>query len=288
MDVIAPIIVSGLILGSIYALMASGLSLVWTTLGIFNFSHGVFMMIGAYVAWTLGTYAGLSSVPIIPVIAGVVVLAILGALVELLLLRPFYGRKNLIMLTVITTLSGMIFLQNAALIGWGPRVKQLPVLVSGQVSILGIVVSAHEALIMVASPLIIVGVWLWLRFTTSGRAVRAVSQNHESAQLLGMNVSALYMVSFSLSAALAGLAGILLGSIRFITPDMGSEPLVKALIVTIFGGLGSMLGTVLGAYVIGLLEACSNYFVGLYWTPVILFVVMIVTLMIRPRGLFAR
>lgn len=287
MEAVAPIVVSGLILGSIYALMASGLSLVWTTLGIFNFSHGVLMMLGAYVAWTIGAYLGLSALPLIPLIAAVVILAGLGALIELVLLRPFYGRKNLVMLTVITTLSGMIFLQNAALIGWGPRVKQLPLLMPGQVSILGIVVSVHEALIMVISPLIIVLVWLWLRFTRTGRAVRAVSQNHESAQLLGMNVSALYMTSFALSAGLAALAGVLLGSIRFISPDMGSEPLVKALIVTIFGGLGSMIGTVLGAYIIGLLEACSNYFVGLYWTPVLLFLVMIVTLMIRPRGLFA-
>ncbi len=129
---------------------------------------------------------------------------------------------------------------------------------------------------------------LLLQHTRAGRAIRAVGQNQDAAQLLGMNVSALYMSAFGLSAVLASVAGILLGSIRFLSPGMGGEPLTKALIVMIFGGLGSMLGTVIGAYVIGLLEATSNYVVGLYWTPAILFGVMIVTLMIRPSGLFGK
>ena len=96
------------------------------------------------------------------------------------------------------------------------------------------------------------------------------------------------MTAFGLSALLAAVAGVLLGSIRFLSPGMGGEPLTKALVVAIFGGLGSILGTVVGAYVIGLVEAFSNYVIGLYWAPAVLFGVMIVTLMIRPSGLFGR
>jgi branched-chain amino acid transport system permease protein len=246
------------------------------------------MMLGAYAAWTLGTEFGLNDHPFVAMLGAVALLVAIGSLIEVALLRPFYGKKNLVMLTVITTLACLIFIQNAALIGWGPRTKQLPLLLPGETSLLGVVISAQEALIIVAAPLIVFCLWLWLRFTRSGRAIRAVSQNHETAQLLGMNVSALYMIAFAVSAGLAAVAGVLLGSIRFLSPDMGSEPLVKALIVTIFGGLGSILGTVGGAYAIGLLEAFSTYFVGLYWTPVILFAVMILTLMVRPRGLFSR
>jgi branched-chain amino acid transport system permease protein len=154
--------------------------------------------------------------------------------------------------------------------------------------VIGVTISAQEAIIMVVSPLLILAIWLWLRLSRTGRAIRAVGQNHDAAQLLGMNVSALYMTAFGLSAVLAAIAGVLLGSIRFVSPGMGGEPLTKALIVAIFGGLGSVAGTVLGAYVIGLLEAVSNFFVGLYWTPAILFVVMIATLMIRPSGLFGK
>ncbi len=285
---LASVLVSGLILGSIYALVASGLSLVWTTLGIFNFAHGAFMMLGAYVAWTIGAQEGLGLGPTLGIVAAAVLAAALGCVVELLLLRPFYPRQNLVMLTVITTLSGMIFMENAALLTWGPRIKQLQPLATGNIDVLGVTISAQEGLILVVSPLLIFGLWLWLRFSRIGRAIRAVGQNQEAAQLLGMNVSALHMTAFGLSALLAAVAGVLLGSIRFLSPGMGGEPLTKALIVTIFGGLGSVLGTVVGAYAIGLLEAFSNYMVGLYWAPAILFLLMIVTLMIRPSGLFGR
>jgi branched-chain amino acid transport system permease protein len=284
----ASVLVSGLILGSIYALMASGLSLVWTTLGIFNFAHGAFMMLGAYAAWTIGAQEGLGLGPTLGVVAAAVLLAALGCVVELLLLRPFYARQNLVMLTVITTLSGMIFMENSALLTWGPRIKQLQPLATGNIDVLGVTISAQEGLIMVVSPLLLLGLWLWLRFSRIGRAIRAVGQNQEAAQLLGMNVSALYMTAFGLSALLAAVAGVLLGSIRFLSPGMGGEPLTKALIVAIFGGLGSIFGTVVGAYAIGLLEAFSNYMIGLYWAPAILFLVMIGTLMIRPSGLFGR
>jgi branched-chain amino acid transport system permease protein len=287
-DQLASVVVSGLILGSIYALMASGLSVVWSTLGIFNFAHGAFMMLGAYIAWTVGTQEALGLGPTLGLVAAAVVLAALGCLVELVLLRPFYGRTNLVMLTVITTLSGMIILENSALLTWGPRIKQLEPLVGGTVDIIGVTISAQEAIIVAVSPLLILGIWLWLRFSRTGRAIRAVGQNHDAAQLLGMNVSALYMTAFGLSAVLAAIAGVLLGSIRFVSPGMGGEPLTKALIVAIFGGLGSVAGTVLGAYVIGLLEAVSNFLIGLYWTPAILFMVMIATLMIRPSGLFGK
>lgn len=285
---LSSILVSGLLLGSIYALMAGGLSLVWTTLGIFNFAHGAFMMLGAYAAWTIGSQEGLGLGPTLGIVAAAVLLAGLGCIVELLLLRPFYHRRDLVMLTVITTLSGMIFLENSALLAWGPRIKQLQPLVTGTVSILGVTISAQEAVILCVSPLLILGLWTWLRFSRMGRAIRAVGQNQEAAQLLGMNVSALYMTAFGLSAVLAAIAGVLLGSIRFLSPGMGGEPLTKALIVAIFGGLGSILGTVVGAYVIGLLEACSDYVVGLYWAPAVLFAVMILTLMVRPSGLFGR
>ena len=285
---LSPILVSGLLLGSIYALMAGGLSLVWTTLGIFNFAHGAFMMLGAYAAWTIGSQEGLGLGPTLGIVAAAVLLAGLGCIVELLLLRPFYHHRDLVMLTVITTLSGMIFMENAALLTWGPRIKQLQPLAAGNASVLGVTISAQEGVILVVSPLLILGLWTWLRFSRIGRAIRAVGQNQEAAQLLGMNVSALYMTAFGLSAVLAAVAGVLLGSIRFLSPSMGAEPLTKALIVAIFGGLGSILGTVIGAYVIGLLEAFSDYVVGLYWAPAVLFAVMILTLMVRPSGLFGR
>lgn len=279
-------LLSGVVLGALYALMASGLSMVWTTLGVFNFAHGALMMIGAFVAWTvseamgLGLWAGL--------VAGVGAAAILGVIIEYLLVRPFYGRPNMLLITVMTTLAAMIILEKSAQIIWGARLKQLPRMIDGDVSIFGAVISAHEALIIVMAPLILIVLWLFATHTAIGRSLRAVGQNQDAAALLGINVPLTFALAFGLGAALAGLTGVLLGGVRFITPSLGVEPLVKAMIVVIFGGLGSLGATVGAAFVIGLTEAFLILFVGLYWTPFVLFTGLIVVLIFRPNGLFGR
>ena len=286
MELLMTTIVSGAVLGALYALMASGLSLVWTTLGVFNFAHGALMMIGAFVAWTvsepmgLGLWAGL--------IAGVGAAAVLGVIIEYLLVRPFYGRPNMLLITVMTTLAAMIILEKSAQIIWGARLKQLPRLVEGDVSFFGAVFSAHEALIILIAPVILVALWAFATHTATGRSMRAVGQNQDAAALLGINVPLTFALAFGLGAALAGLTGILLGGIRFITPSLGAEPLVKAMIVVIFGGLGSLGATVGAAFVIGMAEAFLVLFVGLYWTPFMLFLGLIVILIFRPNGLFGR
>ena len=287
-DSIAPILVSGIVLGSLYAMMATGLSLIWSTLGIFNFAHGVIMTLGAYVAWQVGTEDGFGLGIAAGLALGVAATIGVGCLIEVTLVRPFLGRANVVLLAVITTLAASVFIENAALLTWSGRIKQLPPLIAGDASILGVTVSAHEALIVGISPAILIALWLFLKVSRTGRAIRAVSQNRDSALLAGMNVPLLYALAFGMSAGLAGFAGILLGSIRFISPVMGGEPMVKAMIVAIFGGLGSLAGTVGAAYLIGLLEAVSVFVIGLYWTPAVLFAVMIGVLVMRPTGLFGR
>ena len=282
------VLLSGIVLGSLYALMATGLSLIWTTLGIFNFAHGVFMTIGAFIAWQIGADLGWGMGPAAGIAVAIAALIGLGCLSEFILVRPFLRRPDVILVAVITTLSAAIFLENSALLVWGGRYKQLPPLIEGKVGMLSTAISTHEVLIIAVAPLTLFALWAFLKFTRTGSAIRAVAQNRESALLMGMNVPLLYSLAFGLSAALAGFAGILLGSIRFITPGLGNEPLVKALIVAIFGGLGSLGGTIGAAYVIGLMEAISMFFIGLYWTPAVLFGVMIMVLLGRPTGLFGK
>jgi branched-chain amino acid transport system permease protein len=279
-------LVSGLLLGSLYALMASGLSLVWTTLGVFNFAHGALMTLAAFVAWTVcvplgwGLAAGL--------IAGVIAAAAAGVVIERLLVRPFYGNRNMLLITVMTTLAAMVIIESGSQYIWGARLKQLPPLMEGSVSILGAVVSAHEALIIIIAPAVLLALWAFTRRSRIGRSLRAVGQNQDSAALIGINVSAAFALAFGLSAALAGLSGVLLGSIRFVTPSLGVEPLLKAMIVVIFGGLGSLGATAGAAFVIGMLEALLILALGLYWTPSVLFVLLILTLVLRPNGLFGK
>lgn len=277
---------SGLVLGSLYALMASGLSVVWTTLGVFNFAHGALMMLGAYIAWTVSEAAGLGLIP--GVIAGTLAAALIGVVIEYLLIRPYYGNRYMLLITVMTTLAAMIIIEKSSQMIWGARLKQLPRLIEGDVFILGAAVSAHETLIIVLAPVLLLALWWFTRITRTGRSLRAVGQNQDAAALIGINVPAAFALAFGLSAGLAGLTGALLGSIRFITPSMGSEPLVKAMIVVIFGGLGSLGATAGAAYVIGFVEAFLVLGVGLYWSPSVLFVLLIAVLVLRPNGLFGR
>lgn len=279
-------IVSGLLLGALYALMASGLSLVWTTLGVFNFAHGALMMLGAFVAWTVCEPMGLGLIP--GIVAGVAASAVAGMLIEFLVVRPFYGNRAMLLITVMTTLAAMIILESGAQIIWGARLKQLPPLLEGNVSIFGAVVSRHEALIIVIAPLVLLALWRFTVSTRIGRSLRAVGLNQDAAALIGINVPRAFSLAFGLSAALAGLTGALLGSIRFITPSLGSEPLLKAMIVVIFGGLGSLGASAGAAFVIGMVEAFLVFSLGLYWTPSVIFVLLIVVLVFRPNGLFGR
>jgi branched-chain amino acid transport system permease protein len=283
MNTAADILFGGLFQGSLYAMMAVGLALVWTTIGVFNFSHGVFMMLGAYLAWqfvALGFPAYVAFPLAVALMAGV------GWLLQATVVRPLIGRANLVLVVVITTLAAGSLIENGALVVWGPRSKQVPPLLEGNVTLGGIGVSLHQIAIIVVTPIILAALWYFLNRTRLGLALRAVAQNEDASRLVGLNVTALYALAFGIAAALAALAGIFLGGYRFMTPVMGTDPLLKALIVVVFGGISSISGPIFAAYVIGFFEAVCSYYFGLYWTPALLFAALILTLMVKPEGLF--
>ncbi|MGL3210718.1 branched-chain amino acid ABC transporter permease [Bradyrhizobium sp. BR 1433] len=287
-DILSAILVSGIVLGSGYALMASGLSLVWTTLGIFNFAHGVLMTLGAYIAWTVSDAAGLNFGLGLAIAVSAAIMIGVGILIERVIVRPFYDNRDILLVTVMTTLAAMIFMQKGIQLIWGARLKQLAPIATGNVQIWQTTISAQEALIIVVAPLLLGALWLFLDRSRIGRGIRAVGQNPDAARLIGIDVSRLFIITFALSAVLAGLTGVLLGSIRLLTPEFGSEPLVKALIIVIFGGLGSLGGTVVAAYLMGLLEAALVFFVGIYWAPSMIFLLLILVLLVRPQGLLGK
>ncbi|CAN7368649.1 branched-chain amino acid ABC transporter permease [Rhizobium sp. LjRoot30] len=283
MDATAQILFGGLFQGSLYAMMAVGLALIWTTIGVFNFTHGVMMMLGAYIAWTLAE-TGLPFALVLPLV--IVVMAGVGWALQASVVRPLIGRPNIVLVVVITTLAAASLIENATLELWGPRSKQLPPLIAGNTTILGVGVSLHQIAIIVIAPVVLGALWFFLNRTRLGLALRAVAQNEDASLLVGLNVKALYGLAFAISAALAALAGIFMGGYRFMSPVMGADPLLKALIVVVFGGLSSVSGPIFAAYLIGFFEAICSYYFGLYWTPALLFAVLIVTLMIRPEGIF--
>lgn len=287
-DTFSAILISGIVLGSGYALMASGLSLVWSTLGIFNFSHGVLMTLGAYLAWTVSDAAGLDFGLAAGIATSTAAMVGAGILIERVVVRPFYGQRDILLITVMTTLAAMIFLQKGIQLVWGARLKQLAPILPGKIRLIQTTISAQETLLIIAAPLLLGALWLFLSRSRIGRGIRAVGQNPDGARLIGIDVSRLFIVTFALSAVLAGLTGVLLGSVRLLTPEFGSEPLVKALIVVIFGGLGSLGGTVLAAYLMGLLEAALVFVFGIYWAPSMIFILLIAVLLVRPQGLLGK
>jgi branched-chain amino acid transport system permease protein len=284
-ETLVAIVVSGAVAGSLYALMASGLSLVWGTLRMFNFAHGTLLMLGAYTAWYLSNGKGLDLGLAIGIPGSMLVMAVVGVLLYYLLVHRFVGRPGADLVVIITTIAGATFLQNFAQLIFGPRYKQLDRVAKGQVEFLNTAVGLQEMIIIVLTPVTLIALALLLKRTKIGLAIRAVEQNQDSATLAGVNVGTVYPLVFAVSAVLAALAGIMLSGLFFITPVMGNDPLLKAFIVVVFGGLGSLPGTVAGAYVIGLIEAFAVFIVGLYWAPVVLFAVLIIVMIVRPNGL---
>jgi branched-chain amino acid transport system permease protein len=288
MEALLSVLTGGLVLGSLYALMATGLAVVWTTLGIFNFAHGAFIAVGAYVAWQISSADAIGAGFVIGLVGAVVVLFVIGVIAHFLLVQPFERKPNLVLLSVVTTLAGATIFENLLIVGWGARPKQIAPMLEGDLHIGEVSISQNEAIIIVLVLVILALVGFFLRRSRTGRAMRAVAQNREAAQLMGLDVPKLFGMAFGLSAALAGLAGVFIGSIRFINPSMGSDPLLKALIVVIFGGVARFTSPIYAAFIAGMVEAFAIYYVGLYWAPAVLFALMIIVLVIKPEGLFGK
>lgn len=322
-EAIVAIIASGLVSGSLYALMASGLSLVWGTVRMFNFAHGALVMVGAYVAWYVSNRGGLAKVlnPIgksivenqedwgllgeilnplgewlvamrggfgllVGVPIAIIFCGLAGYVIYVLLVKPFIGKPGADLVVIITTIAGASFLQNGVQVVFGPRYKQLDRILKGPpLEIMDTAIGRQEVLIIILTPIALLLLNLFLKRSKLGLAIRAVAQNDDFAHLVGINVKQIYPLTFVVSSMLAGLAGLMLGGLFFILPTMGSEPLLRAFVVVVFGGLGSLPGTIIGAYVIGLIEQTSAYALSLYWAPVVLFATLILVLIFRPRGL---
>lgn len=282
------ILMSGILLGGLYALMATGLAVVWTTLGVFNFAHGTFVMLGAYVAWqvTQSVVGGFGFM--IAVVLSILVMFSLGFVLHFALIKPFERNQNVVLLAVISTLAAASIIENGVLLGWGPRDKQITPPIGSKIDFFGASINTFDFVILGVALLTLFAMAVFLRRTTIGRTLRAAAQNREAAELMGLNVPRLFAITLGLSAATAALAGIFVGSLRFISPTFGADPLMKSLIVVILGGVARFTSPIYAAFVVGITESFSAYFLGLYWSPALLFAMMIAVLLIKPEGLFGR
>lgn len=282
---VAEVLISGIALGSVYAIMSVGMTLVYGISRVFNFAYGSFYIWGAYLAYLLfGASSGMSYPAVFAIVIPVMFLFGLG--VERVICAPLRRKADWQMLTVMSTLALAIFLDNASLIAFGPHKKSLPPLLEGSMNLGGFTVTTHEiaTLVIAVSTMVIIG--LFLGRTRLGKTMRAVAQDGIGARIVGIRINRVFGYAFALSTALAAIAGVLLAPKYFMYPLGGWTILIKAWIVVAFGGLGSVKGTIYSAFILGIVEALVGWHFGLQWPMVFWFAIMLATLAIRPRGLF--
>lgn len=282
-------VVSGLVTGSIYAVMTVGMTLIYGTLRTLNMTQGAMVMIGGYVAWMV--FDGLGWGPILGGVAAAVVGFAFGVAIQQAAIRPLIGRRGVDfeMTAFISTFAVAIVLSNVALQIYGARSKAVPPVIHGRLHLLeGISVSWHSLVVAGIAVGTLLALGAFLSKTRYGLAISAVAQQLDAARLMGIPAQRVYNLTMGVSSALAAIAGVLLASIFFVSPNAGDLPLLKALIVAIFGGLGSVRGTILAAYIIGLAEALVSLYLGVKWSLPLLFLSIMIVMLVRPTGLLGK
>jgi len=277
-------IVNGIIVGSMYALFASGLTLIWGTMKMLNFAHGEFFMLGGYLVFFC--YAVLGINPALSTLIAVVAIFLLGVVVERVVIHHLLSHPVWQLTTIIATLGVSIFLQNLALHVWGPEFHNVPYFVEGVLNLFGIRIAYQRLLILGVSCVSIAALWFVLKYTRLGLALRATAQDADAAQLYGVNILSIYTLTFGLSAGLAALAAAMLAPITAVNPYMGLSPLLKGFVVVILGGLGSFAGAILGGILLGVVESLGVLFSSTEWSDVIAFTFLVLVIWVRPWGLF--
>lgn len=281
------IVLTGVLRGGLYALMAVGLSLVFGVMNIPNFAHGEFYMLGAYFSYF--AYTNFHFGPVSSILLAAVGTFILGAITEKTLFYPLRKRskKNWIMNTFLLTLGISIVLQNGAKMLWGNTYRGITQYWPGKVSVGSFNISNDRVVGFTIAMLTIAIFWLFLNKTSMGRAIRAVSQDETGASIVGVNLNIIHTLTFALSCLLAGLAGAILLSISPAYPFMGIQPLYKSWFVLILVGMGNIGASIYGGLIVGLLETFSYMKFGSGWQDVVSLAIIIMILIFKPRGLFA-
>ena len=282
-------IVSGLVTGSIYALMTVGMTLIYGTLRTLNMALGAMVLVGGYASWMM--FSSLGWGPLAGIVGAAVITFVFGVVIQQIAVRPLIGKVGVDfeMTAFISTFAVAIVLANVALRIFGARNKAVPPVIGGRMHLIeGVSVSWHSLVMAAVAITMLVALGVFLSKTRYGLGISAVAQQLDAARLMGIPVQRVYNLTMGVSSALAGIAGVLLASVFFVSPNAGDLPLLKALIVAIFGGLGSVRGTIVAAYIIGLLEAMISLYFGVKWSLPVLFLVIMVVMLIRPTGLYGK
>ena len=280
-------LISGISLGSVYAIIALGYTMVYGIAKMLNFAHGDVIMIGGYISYI--TVSSLHVPGWLSVIIAMIVCTVLGVIIEGLAYKPLRSAPSLAVL--ITAIGVSYFLQNSALLIWGADPKTYSPLVDGNIKLFDgqLTVSYVSILTVVACIIIMVALMLFTSKTRMGKAMRACSEDKGAAQLMGINVNFTISVTFAIGSALAAIAGVLLlSSYPSLMPTTGSMPGIKAFTAAVFGGIGSIPGAFLGGVLLGIIESLASAYISTQLANSIVFAVLIVVLLVRPTGLLGK
>ena len=273
--------VNGVVTGMILALIASGLTLIFGIMDVVNFAHGELFMLGAYLGFVIFVTTGSFWLALI---GSALIVAILGAAVQIVTLRPLIGRDPLN--TILVTFGISLMLQNYALWQFGPVVRKIPEPVNRYFTLFYLQYPWYRILIAVLSAAIIGSFWLFLKHGKFGIWIRATAQDRVMAQAMGIPVPWVFTGVFAIGAAMAGASGVLFAPMVGVTHTMGLDWVLKAFIVVVVGGLGNLAGSIAAAIFISLLEAYAAVWLNPSQAVIVSFVVLILTLLFRPTGLF--
>ena len=281
-------LLNGISLGSVYAIIALGYSMVYGIAKMLNFAHGDVIMIGAYMSFCATQYWNLP--PVLSILIAMVVCTLLGITVERLAYKPL--RKATSLAVLITAIGMSWLLQNTALLIWGANPKSFQSIVNiGTLSLFGgqLRVTGETIITIAANIVIMIGLTLFTSRTKMGKAMRAVSEDKGAAELMGINVNATISMTFAIGSALAAIAGVLLcSSYPVLMPTTGSMPGIKAFTAAVFGGIGSIPGALIGGLMLGLIEILGKAYVSTELGDALVFAVLIIVLLVKPTGLLGK
>ena len=280
-------LISGISLGSIYAIIALGYTMVYGIAKMLNFAHGDIIMVGGYVSFCAMSYLGLPALP--SALLAMLACTVLGIIIERLAYKPLRSAGSLAVL--ITAIGVSYFLQNSALLIWKAAPKSYPAVVSGSAEFFGgeLKVPYISLLTIVICLVIMLGLSTFVSKSKMGKAMRACSEDKGAAQLMGINVNRTISMTFAIGSALAAIAGVLLCSFNSqLMPTTGSMPGIKAFTAAVFGGIGSIPGAFLGGLLLGIIEAMAKAYISMQLANSIVFAVLIVVLLVKPSGLLGK
>jgi branched-chain amino acid transport system permease protein len=280
-QLLAQSLVNGVSLSMVYILVALGLTLIFSILRIINFAHGEFYMMGAFVSYYLTQFLQFNY--LLTIVVAFCAVGIVGMLVERAIFAPLRGN---LLGGFIASLGLLWIMQSVAVVIFGVVDKDVPGYFHGIVRMFGVVIAKERLFVLACCAALIVGLYVFLRTSRHGIALRAVAQDIEAAALQGVNVDLLSALAFGIGCALAAAAGALLAPVYFVSPFMGTLPVIKAFVIVILGGMGSLAGAVVGGFFLGLLESIAPIYFPLASVEILGFVVVMVVLIVRPRGLF--